>query len=205
MARSVTRYFQQSRAEKEHHPRISRRTELPENGQAQHVPVETAAPAQVSRPQQNPAAQYLHATILTDSAVTPGAPSPAHFCRDVYRSPAGRHACRTGESARRHARRRCGSQPLGIGDRLGELRYPKLRYVPGLRPDGARQSVAEQLGRVGAGSCLVPDNARGGPGRCGSVQDVIGGGLLAGKAKILGKDDADSGEELTSADCAGPS
>jgi len=74
--RGLTRYFQQSRAEKEHHPRISRRAELPENGQAQHVPVETAAPAQVSGPQQNPAAQYLHATILTDSAATPAAPSP---------------------------------------------------------------------------------------------------------------------------------
>jgi hypothetical protein len=65
--RSVTRHLQQSRAEEEHHRRISRRTELPENGQAQHVPVETTAPAQVGRPQQNPAAQHLHATILAAS------------------------------------------------------------------------------------------------------------------------------------------
>src|SRR5580698_6306972 len=71
MARSLARYFQQSRAEKEHHGRISGRAELPEHGQAQHVPVEPAAAAQVSGPQQNPAAQYLHATILTDTAATP--------------------------------------------------------------------------------------------------------------------------------------
>jgi hypothetical protein len=62
--RSLPGHFQQSRAEKEHHSRVVRRAELPVDRQTQHVPVETAAPVQVRWPQQNPAAQYLHITIL---------------------------------------------------------------------------------------------------------------------------------------------
>jgi hypothetical protein len=62
--RSPPGHFQQSRAEKEHHSRVVRRAELPVDRQTQHVPVETAASVQVRWPQQNPAAQYLHITIL---------------------------------------------------------------------------------------------------------------------------------------------
>jgi ubiquinone/menaquinone biosynthesis C-methylase UbiE len=54
--------FQEPRAEKEDHAGIGRRAELPVDRQAQHIPVETLAAAQVGRPQQDPAAQYLHTT-----------------------------------------------------------------------------------------------------------------------------------------------
>jgi hypothetical protein len=37
-----------------------------------------------------------------------------------------------------------------------------------------------------------------------AAQDVINGGLLTGRTEILGKDDAGSGEELTSPGYAGP-
>src|SRR5215470_3206339 len=56
--------FKKSRAEKEDDPRIGRRAELPVDRQAQHIPVELLAPAQVGGAQQDPAAQYLHAAIL---------------------------------------------------------------------------------------------------------------------------------------------
>jgi hypothetical protein len=55
---------------------------------------------------------------------------------------------------------------------------------------------------VGPG--LLAHDPQGGPGRSGSVQDVINGGLLTGRTEILGKDDAGSGEELTSPGDAGP-
>ena len=68
--RSSPGHFQQSRAEKEHHSRIGRRPELPVDRQPQHVPVETATSVRVSGPQQNPAAQYFHATILAVPVVS---------------------------------------------------------------------------------------------------------------------------------------
>jgi hypothetical protein len=55
--------LEQARAEEEHHPGIVRRAELPVDGQAQHVAVEAAAAVQVAGPQQDPAAQNVHATI----------------------------------------------------------------------------------------------------------------------------------------------
>ena len=54
--------LEQSRAEEEHYPGIVRRTELPVDGQAQHVAVE-AAPAQVAEAQKDPAAQNVQPTI----------------------------------------------------------------------------------------------------------------------------------------------
>jgi hypothetical protein len=54
-----------TRAEEEHHPRIGRGSELPVDRQAQHVAVETPALIEVGGPQQDSAAQDLHATILT--------------------------------------------------------------------------------------------------------------------------------------------
>jgi hypothetical protein len=59
-ARGAPGYLKQSRTEEEHHGGISRRTELPVNRQAQHVPVEATAPVQVGGPKQNPATQYVH-------------------------------------------------------------------------------------------------------------------------------------------------
>jgi hypothetical protein len=59
-ARSAPGHFQESRTEKEHHGRISRRTELPVDRQTQHVPVKAPAPVQVGGPKQNPATQYVH-------------------------------------------------------------------------------------------------------------------------------------------------
>ena len=59
----MPRHLEQSRAKEEHNPRIVRRAELPVDGQAQYVAVEAAAAAQVARPQQDPAAQNVHATI----------------------------------------------------------------------------------------------------------------------------------------------
>ena len=55
--------LEQPLAEEEHHPGIVRRTELPVDGQAQQVAVEAAAAVQVAGPQQDPAAQNVHATI----------------------------------------------------------------------------------------------------------------------------------------------
>jgi hypothetical protein len=55
--------LEQPRAEEEHHPRIVGGTELPVDGQAQQVAVEAAAAVQVAGPQQDPAAQNVHATI----------------------------------------------------------------------------------------------------------------------------------------------
>jgi hypothetical protein len=55
--------LEQSRAEEEHHPRIVRRAELPVDGQAQYAAVEAAAAVQVAGPQEDPAAQNVHATI----------------------------------------------------------------------------------------------------------------------------------------------
>jgi hypothetical protein len=57
-------HFRQSRAGEEHHPGISRSAELPADRQARHVAVETAGSAGVGGAQQNPAAQYVHGTIL---------------------------------------------------------------------------------------------------------------------------------------------
>jgi hypothetical protein len=53
----------QARAEEEHHPGIAGRAELPVDGQAQDVAVEAAAAVQVAGPQQDPAAQNVHAAI----------------------------------------------------------------------------------------------------------------------------------------------
>jgi hypothetical protein len=60
----VAGHFQKSRAEKEHHPALSRGSELAADRQTQHVPVEMLTSVQVSGSQQNAAAQYVHATIL---------------------------------------------------------------------------------------------------------------------------------------------
>jgi hypothetical protein len=59
----VPRDLQQSRAEEEHHPGIVRGAEFAVDGQAQHVAVEAAAAVQVAGPQQDPAAQNVHAAI----------------------------------------------------------------------------------------------------------------------------------------------
>jgi hypothetical protein len=56
--------LEESRAEKEHHPGICRRAELPVDRQAQYVTVETTASVQVGGAQQDPAAQNVHGTIL---------------------------------------------------------------------------------------------------------------------------------------------
>ena len=55
--------LEQPLAEEEHHPGIVAGTELPVDGQAQHVAVETAAAGQVGGPQEDTAAQNVHATI----------------------------------------------------------------------------------------------------------------------------------------------
>src|ERR1700690_597456 len=68
--------FQEPRAEKEDHPGLGRRAELPVDRQAQHIPVEMLAAAQVGRSQQDPAAQYLHATILTSMPPILAVPAP---------------------------------------------------------------------------------------------------------------------------------
>ena len=68
---SVAGHFQKSRAEKEHHPALGGRPELPVDRQTQHVPVEMLASVQVGGPQQNAAAQYVHATILAGRLVRP--------------------------------------------------------------------------------------------------------------------------------------
>ena len=60
----------QSRAEEEHHPRIVRWAELPVDRQAQDVAVEAAAAVQAAGPQQDPAAQNVHATISAARGVT---------------------------------------------------------------------------------------------------------------------------------------
>ena len=68
--------FQKPWPEKEHHSRIVRRPELSVDRQTQHIPVEMAASAQVGWAQQDPAAQYLHPTIV--AAPTPGQSSDEH-------------------------------------------------------------------------------------------------------------------------------
>jgi hypothetical protein len=55
--------LEQARAEEEHNPGIVWRAELPADGQAQDVAVEAAAAVQVAGPQEDPAAQNVHATI----------------------------------------------------------------------------------------------------------------------------------------------
>jgi Domain of unknown function (DUF1707) len=55
--------LEQPLAEEEHHPGIVGGTELPVNGQTQHVAVEAAAAAQIGGPHEDPAAQNVHATI----------------------------------------------------------------------------------------------------------------------------------------------
>jgi hypothetical protein len=55
--------LEQPLADEEHDPGVVRRTELAVDGQAQQVTVEAAAPVQVAGPQQDPAAQNVHATI----------------------------------------------------------------------------------------------------------------------------------------------
>jgi hypothetical protein len=59
----VPRDLEQARAEEEHHPGIVWRAELPVDGQAQYVAVEAAAAVQIAGPQQDPAAQNVHAAI----------------------------------------------------------------------------------------------------------------------------------------------
>jgi hypothetical protein len=60
---TVPRDLEQSRAEEEHHAGILRRAELPVDGQAKYITVEAAAAVRVAGPQQDPAAQNVHATI----------------------------------------------------------------------------------------------------------------------------------------------
>jgi hypothetical protein len=59
----VPGYLEQARAKEEHHPGIVWRVELAEDGQAQDIAAEPAAAVQVAGPQQDPAAQNIHATI----------------------------------------------------------------------------------------------------------------------------------------------
>src|SRR5262249_28797995 len=59
-------------AEEEHHPAIRRRAEFPVDREAQYVAIEALAAGQVGRAQQDPAAQYLHATIMAACASGPG-------------------------------------------------------------------------------------------------------------------------------------
>lgn len=63
-ARRVPGNFQQPGAEEEHYCGIGRRAELAINRQAQHIPVEMAAAAQVGGAQQDPAGQDFHTAIL---------------------------------------------------------------------------------------------------------------------------------------------
>jgi hypothetical protein len=62
--------LEQSLAEEEHQPGIVRRAELPVNGQAEDISVEAAAAVQVTRAQQDPAAQNVHATIPASRRAT---------------------------------------------------------------------------------------------------------------------------------------
>ena len=78
-ARRVPGDFQEAWAEEEHHRGISRRAELPVDGQPQHVAVETAASIQVGGAQQDPATQYLHTFILAAPAVGDRKPC----CRNI--------------------------------------------------------------------------------------------------------------------------
>ena len=55
--------LEQSLPEEEHQPGIVRRAELPVDGRAEQVTIEAAAAVQVAGPQQDPAAQNVHATI----------------------------------------------------------------------------------------------------------------------------------------------
>jgi hypothetical protein len=57
-------HLQQPAAEEEHRPRISRGAELPVDRQPQHVAVEAATSAEIGGPQQDPAAQDVHAPIV---------------------------------------------------------------------------------------------------------------------------------------------
>jgi hypothetical protein len=87
--------FQQSAAEKEHHRRVGRGTELPVDGQSEHVAVKIPALTQVSRVQQDAAAQYVHATVLpAEVALEPGPAVVAVLARGRGRPgspcPAGR-------------------------------------------------------------------------------------------------------------------
>ena len=61
--------LEQPLAEEEHHPGIVGGTELPVDGQAQQVAVEAAAAVQVAGPQQDPAAQNVHASISASRQV----------------------------------------------------------------------------------------------------------------------------------------
>ena len=70
--------FEQSRAEEEHNPGIVRSAELPVDRQAQYVAVEAAAAVQVARPQEDPAAQDVHATISAPRGVTREVTENAH-------------------------------------------------------------------------------------------------------------------------------
>ena len=60
--------FQQPSAQEEHRRRVSGGTELPVDGQAQHIAVELPAPAKVGRAEQNPAAEYIHPASLPAEA-----------------------------------------------------------------------------------------------------------------------------------------
>jgi hypothetical protein len=62
--------FEQSLAEEQHHPGIVLRAEPPVDGQAQYITVEAAAAVQVAGPQEDPAAQNVHATISASRSVT---------------------------------------------------------------------------------------------------------------------------------------
>jgi hypothetical protein len=62
--------LEQSQAEEEHHPGIVLWAELPVDGQAQYVAVEAAAAVQIAGPQEDPAAQNVHATISAARWVT---------------------------------------------------------------------------------------------------------------------------------------
>jgi hypothetical protein len=97
--------LEQSRAEKEHHARICGGAELPVDRQAQYVTVETAAPVQVGGAQQYPAAQYIHATMLSGpgSQLTGEIGSPRAGQLRQGRSPADARLSATRLSGRRAA------------------------------------------------------------------------------------------------------
>lgn len=65
LAGPVAGHLQHPLPEEEHHARIVGGPELPVDRQSQHVPVEPPAPVKIGRPQQDPAAQHLHTSILS--------------------------------------------------------------------------------------------------------------------------------------------
>ncbi len=83
--------LEQPLAEEEHHPGTVGETELPVNGQAQHVPVEAPAAVEVAGPQQDPAAQNVHATISASRSVRWEVSENARSPADMYSHPSSQY------------------------------------------------------------------------------------------------------------------